>query len=177
MKALSLWQPHALAVELDLKPWETRDWPTRYRGPLAIHAAKHPWKSESVWDVLALARFRKKLFPSVGDVERSAAMCLLNRWMIYGGVICTVDLVDCVRTSELRGKIPAREEFWGDFSDGETGKGRWAFKLENLRVLPQAIAWRGMQGFFEVELGGYEPHQEAAPLLAKCEPELPLFEG
>ncbi len=113
MKALSLWQPHALAIELGLKPWKTRDWPTRYRGPLAIHAAKRLWKNQSVWDVLALVQFRKMLFPSVGDVERSAAMALLNRHLIYGAVLCVVDLVDCVRTSELRGKIPARGRILG----------------------------------------------------------------
>jgi hypothetical protein len=33
MKALSLWQPHAQAIALGLKPYETRDWSTRYRGP------------------------------------------------------------------------------------------------------------------------------------------------
>jgi hypothetical protein len=43
MRALSLWQPHAQAIALGLKPWETRDWPTRYRGPLAIHGAKRLW--------------------------------------------------------------------------------------------------------------------------------------
>jgi len=40
VKALSLWQPHAHAIALGLKPYETRDWPTKYRGPLAVHAAK-----------------------------------------------------------------------------------------------------------------------------------------
>ncbi len=44
-------------------------------------------------------------------------------------------------------------------------------------MLPIAVAWRGMQGFFEVELGGYEPHLGTAPLMTKSEPELPLFEG
>lgn len=156
MKALSVWQPHALAIGLGLKPWETRGWHTRYRGPLAIHASLRPWRNQTVWDVLALLQFRRKLFPSVGDVERNTAMLLINKWLIYGAVVCMVDLVDCVRTSELRGRIPPDHEFWGDFSDGEDGKGRYAFKLENVRVLPEPVPWRGMQGFFEVDLGGEE---------------------
>ena len=49
MKALSLWQPHALAIGLELKPWETRGWSTDYRGPVAIHAAKRSWTDAGPW--------------------------------------------------------------------------------------------------------------------------------
>ena len=171
MKALSLWQPHVLAIALGLKPWETRGWPTKYRGPLAFHAALRPWKDRGLWRELALEQLRKCLFPSAGEVERSTSLCLINPWLIYGAVCLTADLVDCVRTSELRGKIPAREEFWGDFTDGEDGEGRFAFKLENVRVLRPAVPWRGMQGFFEVSLDGKPIAQPVKPAQS-----LPLFE-
>lgn len=39
MKALTLWQPWASLVALGVKTIETRSWSTKYRGPLAIHAA------------------------------------------------------------------------------------------------------------------------------------------
>ncbi|TRU31740.1 MAG: ASCH domain-containing protein [Microcystis aeruginosa Ma_QC_B_20070730_S2] len=42
MKAISLWQPWASLVANGLKLYETRGWPTKYRGVLAIHAAKRP---------------------------------------------------------------------------------------------------------------------------------------
>ena len=154
MKAISLWQPHGLAICLGLKPWETRNWPTSYRGPLAIHAAKRVWSDKGLWHDMAVRTLRRKLFPSVGDTETGASFCLIAPWVIYGAVLCVVDVVDCVRTSSLRGRIPRDHEFWGDFSDGDTGKGRYAWKLENLRVLPKALNWRGQQGFFEVDLGG-----------------------
>jgi len=163
VKALSLWQPHAAAIALGLKLWETRDWPTRYRGPLAIHAAKRPWNDGGEWHCLAGAalgvhcvKLVRDRFP---DIEHEhlgrAARALRDRVMALGAVICIVDLVDCVPTSDLRGKIGAAE-FWGDFGDGETGAGRFAFKLENLRLLQKPLPWRGMQGFFEVDLGGDE---------------------
>lgn len=38
MRALTLWQPWASLVALDVKTIETRSWSTSYRGPLAIHA-------------------------------------------------------------------------------------------------------------------------------------------
>src|SRR3546814_14671667 len=40
LKAISLWQPWASAIALGHKSIETRHWPTKYRGELAIHAAK-----------------------------------------------------------------------------------------------------------------------------------------
>ena len=42
MKAITIWQPYAQAIALGLKKFETRSWPTKYRGKLAIHASLKP---------------------------------------------------------------------------------------------------------------------------------------
>lgn len=149
MKALSLWQPHATAIGLGLKPYETRDWPTKYRGPIAIHAAKRSWDDVGEWHTAA-RRILDRYIATHGPIS----------WD-FGAIVCTAELVDCVPTHLLRGRIGGAE-FWGDFSDGETGAGRYAFKLENAQMLPAAIAWRGMQGFFEVDLGAQEIALEPA---------------
>lgn len=142
MKALSLWQPHVQAVALGLKPWETRDWATSYRGPLALQAAKRRWDDRGAWhDEARRILGRHCQFP--GTIP-------------YGAVVCIVDMTDCVPTSQLRGRIPAEHEFWGDFSDGETGAGRFAFRLENVRLLTPPVPCRGQQGFFDVDLGANE---------------------
>ena len=78
MKAISLWQPWASAMALGMKKIETRHWPTCYRGPLLIHAAKKiiQWPSidiQSLFDGIAFQ-------PS--DLPR-------------GVLLCRVDLVDC----------------------------------------------------------------------------------
>ncbi len=39
MKAITLWQPWASLIAIGAKKIETRSWATKYRGPLAIHAA------------------------------------------------------------------------------------------------------------------------------------------
>lgn len=180
MKALSLWQPHAAAIALGLKPWETRDWPTRYRGPLAIHAAKRAWDDGGEWHALAGALIGKRIvdvvvsrFPELAGQARcgEVARIVRDRVLVFGSVVCTVDLVDCVPTHELRGKIGERE-FWGDFSDGAEGNGRYAFRLENVRILARPLPWRGMQGFFEVELGG-----QASAIEAPLQQQLDLFGG
>ena len=162
MKAISLWQPHATAIGLGLKPWETRGWSTAYRGPLAIHAAKRPWRENEPWDVEARQRLALRLaevavgaFPQATEAELSNAISrLAGVWLAFGAVVCHCEVVDCVRTSELRGRIPPADAFWGDFSDGEDGMGRWAFRLENVVMLAKPVPWRGQQGFFEVELPG-----------------------
>ena len=142
MKALSLWQPHAQAIALDLKRYETRDWPTRYRGPLAIHAAKRPWDDLGEWH--ERARLKLNLAMKFAGVVGGA----------YGAVVCVADLVDCVSTSHLRGRI-GEYEFWGDFSDGERGLGRFAWDLRNVRVIEPHYV-RGQQGLFEVAVPGFE---------------------
>lgn len=38
MKAITIWQPYASLIAAGLKEYETRSWPTRYRGPIAIHS-------------------------------------------------------------------------------------------------------------------------------------------
>lgn len=39
MKAITIWQPWASLIACGAKKYETRGWPTKYRGPIAIHAA------------------------------------------------------------------------------------------------------------------------------------------
>lgn len=50
MKALTVYQPHASLIELNEKKYETRSWATSYRGPIAIHAAKKPFSTDSYLD-------------------------------------------------------------------------------------------------------------------------------
>ncbi len=151
MIALSLWQPHAIAIGKGLKIYETRGWAASYRGPLAIHAAKKEFRERDYpWEWFKEAR------------DRLRAAGVLLRELDYGKVVCVADLVDCVPTKDARHAMaldlaagrPVDYGFWGDFSDvGEDGKPRWALKLENVRLIPklQRPEVVGRQGFFEVD--------------------------
>ena len=46
MKALTVWEPWASLMACGRKNIETRSWPTNYRGPLLICAAKRKVKKE-----------------------------------------------------------------------------------------------------------------------------------
>ena len=102
MKALYVWQPHAQAVAAGLKLYETRHWPMRYRGPIAIHATKRKFSpAGDDWDIEAMRQ-----------LARAGAASL-----VYGAVVCTAELVDCIRTGYAKG-LSAVESFWGDCRRG-----------------------------------------------------------
>lgn len=134
MRALSLWQPHAQAIALGLKIYETRHWKTDYRGPLVIHAAKKVCSYKDfrpdIWEEMCYRLSREK-FP----------MYALD----YGRALCVVDVVDCIPTGKLYVEEPWA--FWGDFTPG-----RYAFKLENVRKITPPLFVAGRQKFFNVEL-------------------------
>ncbi len=138
MKALSLWQPWASAIQLNLKTWETRSWATPYRGDLAIHAAKvfGPDEREFWQEEYALGR--------------------LPQHPPLGCVLCVVTLVDCLTTEKARELISCDEMRWGDYCEG-----RYAWKLENVRVLVEPVPCRGMQGFWDwpVQLDSLDFHK------------------
>jgi activating signal cointegrator 1 len=154
MKALSLWEPHATAIALGLKPWETRGWFLDYRGPLAVQASKKLFR-EKDYDWNWYCEATKRL---------SLAGCPRGR-MSYGKITCIVDVIDCVPTATVREMAEADRKpdglllkfpawyFWGDFRDrGDDDKPRFAFKLANVRKIPfdQRPEVVGRQGLFEV---------------------------
>ena len=157
MKAISLWQPWASAIAAGAKRIETRHWPTRYRGPLAIHAAKRKVINEliyyhSCWNWQGAMRSIGWNFASDQDIHR----------LPFGALVATCDLVDCRPTESFtQGELgtPRRPE--GDYSDlyawterqmGNFDLGRFSWVLDNVKPLPEPISWRGSQGFFEVSL-------------------------
>lgn len=135
IRALSLWQPHAQAIALGIKPYETRHWSTDYRGLLVIHAAKKVFRHQD-YPVDYYLEVCKRL---------KAAGCP-SYALSYGEALCVVDLIDCIPTEKLRGRIGSAE-FWGDFSDG-----RFAFKLSNVRRIWPPLKAIGRQKFFTVDV-------------------------
>lgn len=89
MKALSLWQPWATLMAERYKRIETRSWPTKYRGELAIHAAKKiAPEGVALWRV---------------EQESGAIPGFLGRFdeLPKGRLLCVVELIDCVPTDWL----------------------------------------------------------------------------
>ena len=90
MKAITIWQTWAEFVAAGVKHNETRSWATKYRGPIAIHAAVKP-----IRQVVPL--LSEKAFGLMVEKLEKASMANgeLLTYFNYGEVIATAELVAC----------------------------------------------------------------------------------
>jgi hypothetical protein len=146
MKTLTLTQPWASLVAAGMKKWETRSWSTKYRGPLAIHAAKgYPRDARQ----FAFQLFFHSLKDGSGFdpkhplLSRGFAEALIaSEHLPRGVVLCTCMLIDCIPTDNA---APTnQEEYLGDY-----GPGRFAWRLDNVQRLPDHVPARGRLGLWE----------------------------
>lgn len=127
MKALSLWQPWASAIALGHKTIETRSWSTKYRGPIAIHAAKR-WTPEQI-------RF--------ASIEH--ALNRMPKRLPLGAIVAVARLARVERTDDIETSVSPIERIYGDYSWG-----RYGWVLEDIKPLREPISFRGAQGLFNV---------------------------
>jgi hypothetical protein len=130
LPALSLTQPWASLVALGIKSCETRSWPTRVQGRIAIHAAKgYPgWAKE----------FRE-------DLQEDRGIALLDP-LPLGSIVAVARLLRCDSTNDPMA-IPTDpiEQECGDYSPD-----RFVFRLGNVVSLTTPIPIRGALGFWPV---------------------------
>lgn len=176
MRAITLTQPWASLVAIGAKRIETRNWATRYRGPLAIHAAAglRPIggkkglldliEREPFWSVLreafAVQLGGERHYP--GDAET------ITNELPYGAIVAVCDLVAIARIDHYdpwpdeydprqRGPFlnfgstgePLPDEPERSFGDYRVG--RYAWKLDNIRALPEPVVVRGALGLWEYD--------------------------
>jgi len=133
MRALTISQPYASLIADGLKPVENRRWPTKYRGPLAIHAGK----GTQYLDGAELAQY-----PT-------------------GAVIATCQLIACFSRDEAivlaDQKTLSRELMDLGWELGhmlwllghEHCEGPLCWVLSDVAKLPEPIPARGRQGLWE----------------------------
>jgi len=124
--ALSIRQPWAWAIITPGvgKDIENRQWPTKYRGPVALHASKGCTRAEyedfieTVHHIGETHEFPKGIIvPGLKQIDR-------------GGIVGVIDIIDCVTES-------TSPWFFGDYG----------FVLANPRPVP-FIPVKGALGFF-----------------------------
>lgn len=156
MKGISLWQPHASAMACGSKRFETRHWPTKVRGRVAIHAAKRCVKDElyrygSSWNWIgALSPIGAKFG---NDFDITVAVP-------FGAIVAVGDLIDCVATDMLTQgdldtpRTPDRKNgHLYVFTERQMGNyelGRYAWIFENIVALKTPIPFKAKQGFFHI---------------------------
>ena len=122
--------------------YEIKDWATKYRGPIAIHAAVKP-----IRQVVPL--LSEKAFGLMVEKLEKASMANgeLLTYFNYGEVIATAELVEChLITEEYLSTLSDTEKALGDYS-----LGRYAWELRNIKELPEPIKAKGQQGLWNWE--------------------------
>ncbi len=135
MKAITILQPFAHLICLPEsdprhKRVENRTWPTKYRGPLVIHAGQS----------------RKHLSPDE----------LLSDEFCFGRIVATCDLIACLPIDAILigSALPALcrplpySLHW--LYSHEHTEGPWCWVLANVKPLANPIRYRGAQRLFEI---------------------------
>lgn len=131
MKMISLWQPWASLMALGLKQYETRHWSTRYRGVIGIHATKNYTRNQKdYWK--RLCADHPELNPYV-DYEFPT-----------GCVVAAMRLTHIFETEPLQPTLSLLEQHVGDYSPG-----RFAWKMELIKVPANPIPVVGQQGIWD----------------------------
>ena len=147
LTAITLHQPWASLVAKGCKQYETRDWPTSYRGPIIIHAGRKPKGKQEL-------REHDKVLVSFKD--------LLNEDCPYSAVVAIAELTDVILMTEEF----INQQYPTELRCGNWQIGRYAFKLENIRAIAPIPAtgkqglWKWNQeaaGFNSLEIYPLEP--------------------
>lgn len=131
MKAITLWEPWATLVALEVKRWETRSWWTNYRGPLAIHAASKK-------------RFHSHYMKAAQT--NITAPDLKIEDLSFGQIVAVCELTACIEmTHKMIMGMTETERMLGDWLEGS-----YAWALENVRALDKPITVLGKQGLWDL---------------------------
>lgn len=130
MQAISLTQPWAQLVVLGSKRVETRSWPTRYRGEIAIHASKGFTKSAK--DIVQ----RDWIYGFALDAKGFHSDNLP-----LGAIIGTVEITDCLPTEKADDL--GLDSHHAEWAFGDYGPGRYMWLLSNPVMWPEPIPCKG----------------------------------
>lgn len=135
MKAITIIQPWATLIALGEKRFETRSWPTKHRGPIAVHAGKKLDK-DAIQDPVIYQAILKHGFRHMRD-------------MPLGAVVAVADLTECYQSVDEwsdgyvldNGVYVATPEWcFGDFTPG-----RYAWEMSNVQQLAEPVPVKGQQ--------------------------------
>ena len=160
MKAITIWQPWATLRACGAKEFETRSWATNHRGPIAIHSATlNPFKAIQNISDEAVSEMRNAL--------KEAGILTTNtdfRILPLGQIIATAELVGCHKIVLHGGRgLSDSSPGWletdrgiyepseRELLFGEWTPGRFAWELQNVKMLDTPIPAKGKQRIWEWE--------------------------
>lgn len=172
MKVITLWQPWASLVAIREKTIETRSWETRYRGPLAIHAAARRVKGP---EMIATILNNPEAWEAWYEAGLTGVVSQDDDAIPYGAIVATCQLADVLPIGLMGEQTNLRRvEHNGPGSDlwlsepdpeengeeptvdisyqrpyGDFTPGRFAWILHDIRELDRPIPVTGHQGLWD----------------------------
>lgn len=165
MPAITLHQPYASLIAVGAKRFETRSFPPprKHIGQrIAIHAAQRPiqlaWRDlgDKTKAAIVNAFQGTGVYGDLGKIPHGAVVCTAvvsgayeygEPSTAYGGKPCWTVRSVIAGSIAINSNIPL--DRFGDYSPG-----RWAWLLEDVRVLPEPLPAKGRQGWWSVDLPG-----------------------
>lgn len=154
MRCITLTQPWATLVAIGAKKIETRSWATKYRGPLAIHAAKGLGLVGGMLGLDMLCH-DEPFMSALGEFGPAGV-----EQLPLGAIVAVCRMVDCVPTrttfpgwkrwqypgtdQSIRWEMTDQERAFGNYDEG-----RFAWLLADIQALPEPIPAKGALGLWE----------------------------
>ncbi|MDZ4812103.1 MAG: ASCH domain-containing protein [Pseudomonadota bacterium] len=127
MKCLTICQPYAHLIVTGAKRVENRSWPTRYRGPLLIHAGvSRAWM----------------------DCADAHMVRCYGEPLVFGAVVGRAQLVECVLLTEITHPRICKRFPW--LRKHDHAEGPWCWVLEDVERFMVPTPIRGRLGLFDV---------------------------
>ena len=139
LKVLTVKNPYAFLIVTGFKKYEIRSWSTNYRGPLYIHSAKVPVKSD--YDENTINGVKKLCLKHIRKLDYMST---------HGSIIGKVNLVNILKIDDEISRSQAGID--GCCSIDENDKYAWV--LENPEVANLTIPVKGQLGIWSLETNG-----------------------
>lgn len=126
MLAITIYQPHATLVVLGLKKYETRNWATKRRGWVAIHAGVKPVNQHLI--------SREPFVSALGEAD-----------LPLGAIVGVVRIREVWPNEHLKDAISWRQEAFGDYTL------KYGWQLTDAIRLIEPVPVRGVPGWWPVK--------------------------
>lgn len=167
-KGFTVKQPYAQLLANGDKRYETRSKPTKYRGPVVIHAGLDQsivkrytadfkvWhrvlEEDHDWLVEPGYRFAHSVATTLAERHPYQAAPMASRvgyvhglhYFTFGAILAYADLVGCYPVEDIQ-DLDERELLFGHWEPGH-----YAWEIANVRFLPSPLPYKGQLGLWNV---------------------------
>lgn len=140
-KGLTVKHPHVDLLAIGSvygKQYETRSKPTKYRGPVVIHAGK----ARDVWNTYGDPKTEQDERWSIA-VSNAFALSGFRGEFIFGAIIAYADIVGCYPVEDIK-NLSDRERLFGDWTAG-----RYAWEIAHVRMV-HPLPYKGQLGLWNI---------------------------